>query len=125
MAATEHARCGHRAGWSLPSVEVPRDVTGVGCLGGVHTHRLVWWVRPSYWPMRCSGALLATALGTAAGQQPPLSCKYKGADFSPLNKAGVSRLLMSTLRALRALRALQAQRLGSSQTQATLRAVAP
>jgi len=36
--------------------------------------------------MRCSGALLATALGTAAGQH--LSCKYKGADFSPLNKAG-------------------------------------
>ena len=115
MAATEHAE-----GWSLPSVEVPRDVTGVGCLEVVHTQRLVWWVRPSYWPMRCSGALLATALGTAAGQ--PLSCKYKGADFSTLNKAGVSRLLMSTLRALRALRA---QRLGSSQTQATLRAVAP
>jgi hypothetical protein len=86
--------------------------------------RVVHLVRPSYHSsMRCSGALLATALGTAAGQH--LSCKYKGADFSALNKAGVSRLLMSTLRALRALRALQAQRLGSSQTQATLRAVAP
>eukprot|EP01046_Picozoa_sp_COSAG06_P109203 COSAG06_NODE_55655_length_288_cov_1.126984_1_plen_57_part_10 len=31
-------RAADRAGWSLPpSVEVPRDVTGVGCLEVVHT----------------------------------------------------------------------------------------